>query len=101
LTDTLATNEHRGAVELEIATEGVPTPRSALVRLLYSFPALLVLALLSIAAGVLCLIGAISILVRRRMPDAIASFLAMVLAYQFRLLAYHLSLVDRYPSFEM
>jgi hypothetical protein len=59
-----------------------------------------VLAVLSIAAGLLWLLGAIAILVRRRMPHAIRSFLALTLRYQFRLAAYHLSLVERYPSFE-
>jgi hypothetical protein len=65
-----------------------------------SLPALLVLAVLSIAASLLWVVGAIAILVRRRLPHAIGSFLALTLRYQFRLVAYHLSLVERYPSFE-
>jgi len=44
--------------------------------------------------------GAVFILAARRVPFAIADFLASVLRYQFRLLAYHLSLVDRYPIIE-
>lgn len=38
------------------------------------------------------------ILVRKRLPAAIADFLALTLRFQFRLVAYHLSLVDQYPS---
>jgi hypothetical protein len=53
-----------------------------------------------VVAGIVWLLGAVWVLVRRRMPAAIADFIALVLRYQFRLIAYHLSLVDRYPSFE-
>jgi hypothetical protein len=100
LTDAFPINEEGGAVALEIESGGSPTTDSALLRLIYSVPALLVLAVLSIAAGLLWLMGALAILVRRRMPHAIGSFLALTLRYQFRLAAYHLSLVERYPSFE-
>jgi hypothetical protein len=37
---------------------------------------------------------------RSGIPAAIASFLELTLRYQFRLVAYHLSLVNCYPSFE-
>jgi hypothetical protein len=100
LTDAFPTSSEGGSVALEVESGGSPTTDSALLRLIYSLPALLVLAVLSIAAGLLWLLGAIAILVRRRMPHAIRNFLALTLRYQFRLAAYHLSLVDRYPSFE-
>lgn len=99
LTDVLPTSG-AGPVDLQVRASGTPTATSALLRLLGSIPALLLLALLSAAAGVLWMLGAIVVLVRRRMPAAIADFIALVLRYQFRLVAYHLSLVDRYPSFE-
>ena len=85
--------------ELEVETEGTPTATSALLRLVYSLPALFILAVLSFAAGALWVIGAIAILLTQRMPHAIAAFFALMLRYQFRLAAYHLSLVGRYPSF--
>jgi hypothetical protein len=31
----------------------------------------------------------------------VSDFLALTLRYQFRLFAYHSSIVDRYPSFEL
>jgi len=99
LTDAVPSREPGGPVELEIDLDARPTVGSALLRLLYSLPPLVLLALLSIPACLLWVIGAIAILVRRRVPRVIADFFAMVLRYQFRLVAYHLSLFDRYPSF--
>ena len=99
LTDVLPTADG-SPVDLAVRPSGTPTATSALLRLLTSLPAVVVLALASVAAGILWIVGAALALVRRRMPRAIADFLALVLRYQFRLVAYHLSLVDRYPSFE-
>jgi uncharacterized protein DUF4389 len=100
LTDAFPTSEAGDPVELEVDIGGRPTATSALLRLLYSLPALLLLAVLSLAAAVLWLVGAVAILARQRIPEAIADFLALTLCYQFRLIAYHLSLVERYPSFD-
>lgn len=99
LTDTFPTAQE-SPVDLEVETSGAPTTASALVRLVYSLPALALLAILSFAAGVLWFVGALVVLVRQRLPEAFADFLALTLRYQFRLVAYHLSLVDRYPSLE-
>jgi hypothetical protein len=99
LTDTFPTSEG-SSVELEVETGGTPTAGSALLRLLSSVPALLLLAVLSLAAGFLWLIGALALLAQNRVPTAIADFLELTLRYQFRFIAYHLSLVERYPSLE-
>jgi hypothetical protein len=100
LTDALPTRAAApgGSVELQVELGGTPTTKSALLRLFYSLPALALLALLSIPAGVLWLLGAVVILVRGRASPAISDFFALTLRYQFRLLAYHLSLVDAYPA---
>src|SRR4051812_31413415 len=100
LTDVTPITEAAGPVELDVQPSGQPTPASALVRLLSSLPALIVLSLLSFLATILWVIGAIAILVTERVPVFVADFLSNTLRYQFRLLAYHLSLVDRYPSLE-
>ncbi|MGZ3404927.1 MAG: DUF4389 domain-containing protein [Polyangia bacterium] len=100
LTDAAPTSQESGPVELQIETSGTPTTGSALLRLFTSIPSLLLLAILSFAAGVLWVIGAIVILLRARPSAGIADYLALTLRYQFRLVAYHLSLVDRYPSLE-
>ena len=77
---------------------GRPTASSALLRILFSLPALVVLAVLSAAPGILWVVGAVVILIRKRLPAAIADILALTLRFQFQLVAYHLSLVGRYPS---
>jgi len=99
LTDVLPTTQG-GPIELHVSPEGQPTMGSALLRLITSLPALLLLALLSALAGLLWIVAAVVVLVRERMPDAIARFIALVLRFQFRLVAYHLSIVDRYPSLQ-
>jgi hypothetical protein len=99
LTDRFPTGEPGGAVELALEPSGAPTIGSSLLRLVTSIPALLLLAVLSIAATLLWVIGAIVILLRGRQPHAIAGFFEAMLRYQFRLVAYHLSLVESYPSF--
>jgi hypothetical protein len=100
LTDAMPTAEPGGTVELEIDIRGEPTLRSAFVRVVTSLPALLVVAILSLVATVFWVIGAISILAVRRVPVGVSDFIAMKLQYQFRLIAYHLSLVDEYPAVE-
>jgi uncharacterized protein DUF4389 len=97
LTDALPTTEPGGPVELEIEVGGKPTVNSALSRLVTSLPALLVLVLLSVVSGVLWIVGALFALATERVPTAITDLLAMKVRYQFRLAAYHLSLVDAYP----
>jgi hypothetical protein len=97
LTDAPPTVDASGPVELEVLVEGVPTAASALSRLVTSLPGLLLLALMSMVAVPLWIVGAVSILATERMPAAITDFIAMKLRYQFRLVAYHLSLVDAYP----
>ncbi len=87
-----------GPVELTVELHGMPTPGSALARIVTSVPALIVLAVLSMVSAVLWVLGALAILLVERVPAWITDFIAMKLSYQFRLMAYHLSLVDTYPS---
>jgi hypothetical protein len=87
-----------GPVELGVESTGEPTPPSALLRLVTSVPALIVVALLSIVAVPCWVVGAACILVSRRLPSFIGDFLTLTLRTELRLAAYHLSLVDVYPS---
>ncbi len=98
LTDDFPSADGAGRVELTVDVGGSPTVSSAVRRLVTSLPALLLLAALSMIAAVLWVIGALAILATGRVPTAIAVFVAMKIGYQFRLVAYHLSLVDAYPS---
>jgi hypothetical protein len=101
LTDVLPTSEV-GPVNLRIdlASTAPPTPTSALLRLVYSLPALVLAAVLGAVACPFWLVGAVWILATERLPNVVRDFLTFTLRYQFRFAAYHLSLVDRYPSFE-
>lgn len=85
---------------LAIVPSGEPTAVSAILRIIYSIPAAILLMLLSFAAGWVWVIGAVAILFAGQLPEFANNFIALTLRYQFRLLAYHCSLVDRYPSFE-
>jgi hypothetical protein len=97
LTDFLPTADG-SPVDLRIEVGGHPTAGSALLRLVFSLPALVLLAVLSLVAGILWIAGAVLILVRERIPGAFVDFLALTLRIQFQLVAYHLSLVEAYPS---
>jgi len=97
LTDVLPTAAG-SPVDLRIQVGGHPTAGSALLRLLSSVPALVLLSLLSVVAGILWIVGAVVVLVRERIPGPIARFLTLTLRIQFQLVAYHLSLVEAYPS---
>lgn len=99
LTDALPAGD-AWPVDLRVEVGGTPTAASALRRLIFSLPALLLVALLSLAAAVLWLVGAVLVLVRERAPSIVTDVLAATLRYQLRLIAYHLSLVDRYPSLD-
>lgn len=99
LTDALPSVDE-DAVELAVNPGGAPNASTALLRLVTSLPALLVLGILSFAAGLLWPIGAVLILVRQRLPAVLFDFFQMTLRGQFRFIGYHLSLVDRYSSFE-
>jgi hypothetical protein len=97
LTDVLPT-AGGGPVDLRIEVGGRPTATSALLRLIFSVPALVLLAVLSLVASILWMIGAVLILIRERIPGPIVDFLTLTLRVQFQLVAYHLSLVEAYPS---
>ncbi len=100
LTDVFPVRQGDGPVEMSIETDGAPTPGSALLRLVTSLPALLVLAAVTFLAALLWIMGAIAVLATGTLPEPIGHFLARVLRYRLRFFAYHLSLVREYPSFE-
>jgi hypothetical protein len=99
LTDVLPTAQG-SPVDLRVEVSGEPAVGSSLLRVITSLPALLLLVILSTAASLLWIVAALFVVVRERMPDGIARFIAATLRFQFRLAAYHLSLVDRYPSLQ-
>lgn len=89
------------AVRVAVHAGGRPSTGSALLRLLTSLPAALVLAVLLVPASLFALIGVVTILIARTQPEPLLRFQRAVVCYAGRLAAYHASLVDAYPSFTM
>jgi hypothetical protein len=97
LTNELPTSG-RGAVDLQVNLTAAPTAGSALMRLLSSLPALLLVALLSAVSSLVWIVAAIFALAMERIPRPFGDLFLFVLRLKYRLAAYHLSLVERYPS---
>jgi hypothetical protein len=86
-------------VRVAIHTSGRPAIHTALLRLLMSLPAALVLAVLLVPASLFAVIGLITILVARSQPESLLRFQRAVVCYAGRLAAYHACLVEAYPLF--
>ena len=101
LTDRLPTDTPERSVNFDVTTTGRPTPGSALLRLLYSLPALVFFAILGFVAGVAWVVAMVLVLVQGTYPDALFRLQCGVMRLQARLLAYHASLVEEYPPFTL
>ncbi len=88
-------------VRVVIHAGGHPRVHSALLRLITSLPAALLLALLLVPAGLFSVIGVVTILLARTQPESLLRFQGAVVCFAGRLAAYHGSLVDAYPHFTM
>ena len=89
-----------------LPTLDVPEPQAQrrltiLVRWLLLLPQFIVLAVLEIAAFFAMVFGWFAALFIARLPEPIARFLSRVLAYETRVHASALLLVDRYPPFSL
>ena len=84
-------------VRFEVHAEGAPTVRSALLRLLYSLPAAIMFAVLSLIASVAWLLAALEVLVSGRYASWLWDFQLRVLRFQASLFASHASLTPHGP----
>lgn len=101
LTDKIPMEEPPAAARFEVKPTGSPTTGSALMRLITTIPSALVLAALGFAAAITGIVAAVFILVREDYPDGLYAFHTGVVRWGARLLAYHGSLVDEYPPFDL
>jgi hypothetical protein len=101
LTERFPTEKPEEIVRFEVSPGGSPTVGSALLRLIYSIPSVLVLGLLGIVSAVILLIAAVMVLIQENYPDGLYNFQRGVLRWEARLLGYHASLVDQYPPFAL
>jgi Domain of unknown function (DUF4389) len=96
LTDRLPTRSE-DPVRFEVECSGSPTVGSALLRILYSIPSLIVLAILVFVGAIVWLLAMILVLVNERYPDSAWRFLYGIVRWEACVLAYLASLTDRYP----
>jgi uncharacterized protein DUF4389 len=98
LTDRLPGREEP-TVRFEVERTGPPTVGSALLRILYAVPSLIVLALLCLIAAIVWLLAVVLVLVNERYPENAWRFLCGIVRWEANVLAYLASLTDRYPPF--
>ena len=74
---------------------------SALLRILFAIPSLIVLAILTFVGALVWVIAAVLVLVDENYPESMWRFLLGLVRWEACLLAYLASLVDRYPPFTL
>lgn len=88
-------------VDFAVTTSGTPTPGGAVMRLLSSLPEALVLMILGCFGCIVSLLSGLAVLFTERVPRSFRSFQIGWLRWQARLLAYHASIVDVAPPYEL
>jgi hypothetical protein len=100
LTDELpGQGEHR--VRFQVERSGSPTLGSALLRMLYAIPSLIVLAILMFVGAIVWLIAVVRVLANETYPESLWQFIRGIVSWEARLFAYLASLTDRYPPFTL
>jgi hypothetical protein len=99
LTDRFPTEKPERTVTFEVTPNGSPTVGSALLRLIYSIPTGLALALLGLVGLVVWLVATVCVLVQETFPQPLYDFQLGIMRWHARLLGYHASLVEQYPPF--
>ena len=103
LTDRLP-DRRESRVRFEVERSGSstsPTVGSALLRILYAIPSLIVFAVLAFVGAFVWVIAAVLVLLNGRYPEGMWKFLLAIVRWEACLLAYLASLVDRYPPFSL
>jgi hypothetical protein len=100
LTDRLPGRDEP-TVRFEVERSGSPTVGSALLRILYSIPSLIVLAILLFVGTIVWLLGLVLVLAHERYPKSAWRFLCGLVRWEACLFAYLASLTDRYPPFTL
>jgi hypothetical protein len=100
LTDSLPGEGERPA-RFEVDRSGSPTVGSALLRILYAIPSVIVLAILGFVGAIVWVIAVVGVLVRESYPDGLWRFLLGIVRWEACLLAYLASLTDHYPPFTL
>lgn len=100
LTDRLpGGGEHPARFHVEVS--GEPTVGSALLRILYAIPSVIVLAILAFVGSIVWVIAAVFVLVKEDYPESLWRFLRGIVRWEAFLVAYLASLIERYPPFTL
>jgi hypothetical protein len=100
LTDQLP-GEGGHPVRFQVERSGSPTVGSALLRIVYAIPSLIVVSILVFVGAIVWTIAVVLVLVNERYPASWWRFLRGIVRWEACLLAYLASLVDRYPPFTL
>jgi Domain of unknown function (DUF4389) len=100
LTDRLPGGDEP-AVRFEVERGGSPTVGSALLRIIYAIPSLIVLAILGFVGAIVWVIAVVFVLVNEKYPESLWRFQCGIVRWAACLFAYLASLVDRYPPFSL
>jgi hypothetical protein len=100
LTDELP-GQGRHPARFEVERAGSPTLGSALLRVLYSIPSLVALAILVFVGSIVWLVAVVLVLVGETYPEGLWRFQLGLVRWEAYLLAYLASLVDEYPPFAL
>jgi hypothetical protein len=88
-------------VRFQVDRSGSPTVGSALLRILYAIPSLIVLAILTFVGAIVWVIAVVLVLVNENYPESLWRFLLGLVRWEACLLAYLVSLIDHYPPFAL
>ena len=100
LTDELpGQGEH--PVRLRVERSGSPTVGSALMRIVYAIPSLIVLAILTFFGAIVWTIAVVLVLVGGKYPESLWRFQLGLVRWTAWVFAYLASLVDHYPPFAL
>jgi Domain of unknown function (DUF4389) len=100
LTDRLPGGDEP-SVRFEVERSGSPTVGSALLRIVYAIPSLIVLAILGFVGAIVWVIAVVFVLVNERYPESLWRFQCGIVRWAASVFAYLASLVDRYPPFKL
>jgi hypothetical protein len=90
-----------GPIRFEVERSGSPTVGSALLRVVYAIPSLIVLAVLGFVGAIVWVIAVVCVPVNERYPESLWRFQCGIVRWSACLFAYLASLVDRYPPFRL
>ena len=100
VTDRLPTRDEQ-PVRFDVERSGSPTVGSALLRILYSIPSLIVLGILLLVGAIVWLYALVLVLANQKYPEGAWRFLSGLVRWEACLFAYLASLSDRYPPFTL